>query len=51
VVAVNTALSDEPGLVNQDPYNKGWMIVIRMNDLSEPGKLISAGDYRALVKG
>jgi glycine cleavage system H protein len=49
VVDVNTALKDEPGLVNRDPYGKGWMITVRLGNPSELNKLTSAGDYRALV--
>lgn len=51
VVEVNHALEDEPGLVNQDPYGKGWMIVVRLTDPSELDRLISAAEYRALVTG
>jgi len=51
VVEVNQALVDEPGLVNQDPYGKGWMIVVRMTNPAEVDLLISAEDYRALIQG
>ena len=50
VIEVNTALKDEPGLVNQDPYGKGWMITVRLSNPAELGKLASAADYRALVE-
>lgn len=49
VVDVNTALKDEPGLVNQDPYGKGWMITVRLSNPAELSKLQSAADYKALV--
>jgi len=49
VVEVNHALESEPGLVNADPYGKGWMIVIKMVDLAELDKLISAEQYQALI--
>jgi len=51
VLEVNRALEDEPGLVNQDPYDKGWMIVVRLTDRAEVDRLISADEYRALVGG
>jgi glycine cleavage system H protein len=51
VVEVNDALRDEPELVNEDPYEKGWMIVIRLSNPREVDKLISASEYTALVKG
>ena len=51
VVEMNTDLADEPGLVNEDPYGKGWMIVIRMTNTVELDALISADEYMALVGG
>lgn len=51
VVEVNSALEDEPGLVNRDPYGEGWMIVVRLTDPAEVDRLISADEYRALVGG
>lgn len=49
VVDVNTALKDEPGLVNRDPYGKGWMITVRLSNPLELNRLTSASDYQALV--
>ena len=35
IIAVNTALVDSPGLVNESPYDEGWMIDVKPNDLNE----------------
>jgi glycine cleavage system H protein len=51
VVEINEALKDEPDLVNKDPYGKGWMVVIRMNDLSEINKLLPATSYQEQLQG
>src|SRR6185436_11091511 len=32
VTEVNSALSDNPGLVNRDPYGQAWMIKVKMSD-------------------
>ncbi len=45
VVEVNEDLPDEPGTVNEDPYGKGWMIVIRMSNPAEVEALTSAEEY------
>ena len=45
VVEVNEALPDEPGTVNEDPYGKGWMIVIKMSNPAEIEALTSAEEY------
>lgn len=46
----NTALDDEPEMVNKDPYGGGWMIKIKMSDTSELGDLLSAAEYKALIE-
>jgi glycine cleavage system H protein len=45
VTEVNEALSNDPGLVNRDPYNAGWMIKIKLTNPAEADKLLSAQDY------
>lgn len=47
---VNDALKDNPGIVNEDPYGKGWMIIVDMTNPSELGSLMSAQEYEALVE-
>ncbi|MBN1614355.1 MAG: glycine cleavage system protein GcvH [Deltaproteobacteria bacterium] len=51
VVEVNQDLANEPGLVNQDPYGKGWMIVIRLKNPAELDLLVSAEAYQATIGG
>src|SRR5512136_616562 len=51
VLEVNHSLENEPGLVNQDPYGKGWMVLIRLSDLGELERLISATEYQAILSG
>lgn len=45
VVAVNEELSSTPELLNQDPYDKGWMFKIKMSDPGELSELLSPDDY------
>lgn len=45
VVEVNGALANDPGLVNRDPYNAGWMVKIKTTDPSAVQKLLSVDDY------
>ena len=49
VIEVNKELQERPELVNEDPYDKGWIIKVELSDPSEVDKLMSAGDYEALV--
>ena len=50
VVEVNQSVVSDPALVNQDPYGKGWMIVIKMTKPEEVAALLSAGDYQSRLK-
>jgi len=49
VVAVNDALQAEPVLVNQSPYEKGWMVRLRLDDPADLETLLSAADYEKLL--
>lgn len=46
----NGELEDSPELVNQDPYDRGWMVVIEPADPAEVEGLLSAADYKALIE-
>ncbi len=49
VVEMNDSLRDNPELVNNDPYGEGWLIRIKMSDLSEVSELLSAAAYSEMV--
>lgn len=46
VVAVNSALEDDPETVNSDPYGEGWFFRLQPSDPSELDALLSADDYQ-----
>ncbi len=48
---VNNELEGTPETVNQDPYEKGWMVKIKLSDRSELDELLSADDYKAVTTG
>lgn len=50
VIEVNENLTEKPDLVNTDPYGDGWMVKIRMTDMSELEQLMSAEDYDDYIK-
>jgi len=51
ITAVNTALDDQPELLNSDPYGEGWICSIEMSDISQLDDLLDAEGYRALTEG
>lgn len=49
VIEFNTKLESEPELVNNDPYNKGWMVKIKLNAPAEVAELLEADAYQDLI--
>ena len=49
VIKVNKALVDAPEQLNEDPFEKGWMIEVEMSLPAEAAGLLSAEQYRALL--
>ena len=45
ISAVNSELTNNPGLVNKDPYQGGWMIKVKVTDPSAATKLLSEEQY------
>jgi glycine cleavage system H protein len=50
ILEVNTALEDEPELVNSDPYGDGWLFRVQFSDKSELEGLLDADAYAALAE-
>ena len=50
VVEVNSALSDNPALVNQSPYGEGWMIKIKPSGADPLKGLMSSDEYEKLLE-
>jgi glycine cleavage system H protein len=48
ITEVNTALSADAGVINQDPYGNGWIIKVKVDKASEEG-LMDAAAYKALI--
>jgi glycine cleavage system H protein len=50
VVEFNEELGDSPEIINEDPYGKGWVAVIEMENDSELDDLMDAGDYEKYLE-
>jgi glycine cleavage system H protein len=51
VTAVNDGLRTKPELVNQDPYDAGWLIKIRLTDPGQVDLLMTAAAYSEYTRG
>ena len=49
ILEFNESLETNPEKVNEDPYNEGWMIKMKVSDLSEMDDLLSAEDYQNTI--
>lgn len=49
VIAVNGDLDATPEKVNQEPYEGGWLVKIKVNDPAEAEALLDAAGYRAAI--
>ncbi|WP_024771609.1 MULTISPECIES: glycine cleavage system protein GcvH [Aquimarina] len=50
IIEFNEALESEPELVNSDPYGAGWMVKVKISDVSQiDDLLLSADEYKEVV--
>ena len=50
VTEVNSALSETPEKINEDPYGEGWMVKVKLSDPSEADALMDAAAYKKLLE-
>ena len=51
ITEMNENLEDNPELINDDPYGKGWIIKMEIKDVSEIEELLTAESYKGLIGG
>ena len=49
IIEFNDSLESDPEKVNTDPYGDGWMVKVKISDMSEVDALLSSEDYKALI--
>ena len=50
IIEVNSALEDEPELVNGSPYDDGWLFSVKISSSEDFRDLLDAEGYQALVE-
>ena len=50
IVAVNETLGESPDHLNEDPYDGGWIFIMRPNNESELDRMMDADSYRELLE-
>jgi len=51
VVSVNDDLQDNPNLINESPYDKGWIVEVKVSDSADWDMLMNSADYITMLKG
>ena len=49
VLEFNESLNDNPGIINNDPYNEGWIVKIKVTNPAEADALMDAAAYQAFI--
>jgi glycine cleavage system H protein len=49
IISVNEDITDDIGIVNSDPHDTGWMIIVEMDDLEELDDLLDTRGYQDFV--
>ena len=50
VIELNEKLESEPELVNSDPYGDGWMVKIKIDNISQLDELLDLDGYESITK-
>ncbi|OPY09886.1 MAG: Glycine cleavage system H protein [Syntrophaceae bacterium PtaB.Bin095] len=49
VISVNEDIADDIGIINSDPHDTGWLIIVEMSDMEELAELLDAKGYNDFV--
>jgi glycine cleavage system H protein len=49
IIEINDKLADSPEIINEDPYGKGWIAIIEMDNPSEVDGLMDADEYEGYI--
>lgn len=49
VLEVNPKITEQPDVVNKDPYGDGWMIKVKISNPAELNELLSPEQYKATI--
>jgi glycine cleavage system H protein len=49
VIKINESLKEKPELINEDPYNNGWIAILEFSNPQEYDNLLSSDEYKKLI--
>ncbi|MEO8666572.1 MAG: glycine cleavage system protein GcvH [Ignavibacteria bacterium] len=49
IIEINTAINDNPSIVNTDPYEEGWIVKVEPDNMDEINNLMNADGYKQQI--
>ena len=49
VISANDDIGDDVGIINSDPHDTGWLIIVEMSDIDELDDLLDAREYHDFI--
>jgi glycine cleavage system H protein len=49
IIEINSTLQNSPDLVNKDPFGKGWIVKLKIDDAEQLNTLLNAAQYKELI--
>lgn len=50
IIKINKKLEDSPEIINEDPYDEGWLVELSIKDIKEIDDLLSPEDYKEIIE-
>lgn len=50
VIEINSSLSNQPNLINEDPFGEGWIMKIKISDSAETDDLMTEEEYNNFIE-
>ena len=51
ILEVNSALEESPEIINNEPYESGWIIKIKIEDIDQTKELLDSSGYKNIIGG
>jgi glycine cleavage system H protein len=50
IIKVNNKLEDSPEIINEDPYDDGWLVEIKFSNKEELNELLDSKEYKKMIE-
>jgi glycine cleavage system H protein len=50
IIKINNKLDDSPEIINEDPYDEGWLVELSIKDIKEIDDLLSPEEYKKIIE-